>query len=154
MPALATIHRVLQRRGFVEPQPPKRPRSSWIRFESDLPNETWQSDLTHWTIEDAHGDTVGVEIVNFFDDYSRAVLCSVVVPVATAGEVVRLFYGCAERCGLPTSVLSDNGAIDTTAFRGAHSGMEIELAVLQITDKHAKPYHPQTQGKARSSVIT
>ena len=46
-PALVTIHRVLQRRGFVTPQPQKRPKSSWIRFESDLPNETWQSDMTH-----------------------------------------------------------------------------------------------------------
>ena len=40
-PALSTIHRVLRRRGFVTPQPQKRPRSSWIRFESSLPNETW-----------------------------------------------------------------------------------------------------------------
>jgi transposase len=47
VPALSTIHRVLRRRGFVVPQPQKRPRSSWVRFESDLPNETWQSDMTH-----------------------------------------------------------------------------------------------------------
>jgi hypothetical protein len=33
--------------GFVTPQPQKRPRSSWTRFESSLPNETWQSDMTH-----------------------------------------------------------------------------------------------------------
>ena len=32
----------------LTPQPQKRPRSSWIRFESDLPIETWQSDMTHW----------------------------------------------------------------------------------------------------------
>ncbi len=34
VPALSTIHRVLRRRGFVVPQPQKRPRSSWMRFES------------------------------------------------------------------------------------------------------------------------
>jgi hypothetical protein len=44
-------------------------------------------------------------------------------------------------------VLSDNGAIYTAAYRGSHSGMEIELATLGITFKHGKPYHPQTQGK-------
>ena len=38
-PASATIHRVLQRRGFVTPQPQKRPRNSWIRFESALPRD-------------------------------------------------------------------------------------------------------------------
>jgi transposase InsO family protein len=142
-PALATIHRVLQRRGFVTPQPQKRPRTSWIRFESDLPNETWQSDMTHWQLADG----TGVEIINYIDDYSRAVLSSTVVRVATAAEVVRLFYASADTYGLPQSVLTDNGAIYTTAYRGAHSGMEIELAILGIRYKHGKPYHPQTQGK-------
>ena len=107
MPSISTIQRILTRRGFVTPATQKRPKSSYIRFEADLPNETWQSDMTHWQIEDEAGDEVGVEIVNFIDDYSRAVLCSVVLPVATAAEVVRLFYGCVERFGLPESVLTD-----------------------------------------------
>ena len=65
-PALSTIHRVLVRRGLVTPQPQKRPRSSWMRFESALPNETWQSDMTHWHLADGEP----VEIINFIDDYS------------------------------------------------------------------------------------
>jgi transposase len=40
-PAVATIWRILSRRGFVTPQPHKRPRSSWRRFAADLPNELW-----------------------------------------------------------------------------------------------------------------
>jgi transposase len=47
VPSVSTIWRVLRRRGFVTPQPHKRPRSSWIRFEAQLPNECWQSDVTH-----------------------------------------------------------------------------------------------------------
>ena len=143
VPAISTIHRILVRRGFVTPQPQKRPRTSWQRFEADLPNECWQSDMTHWRLE---GDRP-VEIVNFIDDYSRAVLASVVVPVATATEVVRIFFDAASAWGLPASVLSDNGAIYTAAYRGAATGLEIELARLGITFKHGKPYHPQTQGK-------
>ena len=72
---------------------------------------------------------------------------------ATYLEVRGHFYASADIFGLPQSVLSDNGAIYTTAYRGAHSGMEIELAILGIRYKHDKPYHPQTQGKA-SSVTT
>jgi transposase InsO family protein len=150
VPSLSTIHRVLRRRGFVIPQPQKRPRSSWVRFESDLPNETWQSDMTHWHL----GDGQPVEIINFVDDYSRAALSSVAVPVATAPEVVRVFYETAALWGLPASVLSDNGAIYTTAYRGSHSGMEIELATLGIRFKHGKPYHPQTQGKVERFHLT
>jgi transposase InsO family protein len=149
-PALITIHRVLRRRGFVTPQPQKRPRSSWIRFESSLPNETWQSDMTHWQLENDEP----VEIINFIDDYSRAVLCSSVVKVALAADVVRLFYATVDLYGLPASVLSDNGAIYTTAYRGGHSGLEIELAQLGIRFKHGKPYHPQTQGKVERYHLT
>jgi hypothetical protein len=32
VPSVATIWRVLSRRGFVTPQPHKRPRNSWRRF--------------------------------------------------------------------------------------------------------------------------
>jgi transposase len=51
-PGRSSIHRVLTRRGFVTPQPHKRPRTSWQRFEAKLPNETWQADMTHWVIDD------------------------------------------------------------------------------------------------------
>ncbi len=55
VPSVSTIWRVLARRGFVAPQPHKRPRSSYIRFEADLPNECWQSDMTHWALVDGTG---------------------------------------------------------------------------------------------------
>ena len=143
VPAVSTIHRILVRRGFVTPQPQKRPRSSWQRFEADLPNECWQTDMTHWHLKDDRH----VEILNFIDDHSRAVMASVAVEVATAPEVVRIFFETAATYGLPASLLSDNGAIYTAAYRGAATGLEIELASLGIAFKHGKPYHPQTQGK-------
>ena len=99
--------------------------------------------MTHWHLD----DDVHCEIINFIDDYSRAVLASVAVTVATATDVVRVFFDAAATYGLPQSVLSDNGAIYTAAYRGAATGLEIELAALGITFKHGKPYHPQTQGK-------
>jgi transposase InsO family protein len=147
-PSLSTIHRVLRRRGFVTPQPKKRPRTSWTRFEASLPNECWQTDMTHWRLE----DETAVEIINFIDDLSRAVLASVVVPVATAADVVRIFFDTAARYGLPSSVLSDNGAIYTAAYRGSHTGMEIELAALGIVFKHGKPYHPAVSTSQRKKV--
>ena len=74
-------------------------------------------------------------------------LCSVVVKVAKAADVVRLFFATTALYGLPASVLSDNGAIYTSNYRESHSGLEIDLALLGITFKHGKPYHPQTEGK-------
>jgi transposase len=41
----ATISRYLMRHGLVTPAPKKRPRSSYIRFQAELPNQTWQGRL-------------------------------------------------------------------------------------------------------------
>ncbi|HEY1737373.1 MAG TPA: IS481 family transposase, partial [Acidimicrobiia bacterium] len=142
-PSRSTIHRVLVRRGFVVPQPQKRPRGSWQRFEASLPNETWQADMTHWSLIDG----TGVEILDFVDDYSRMVTVAVVLAVTTAADVVAAFYQGASRYGLPASMLTDNGCIFTAQFRNGRCGFETELATLGITIKHGKPYHPQTQGK-------
>ena len=46
-PGVTTIWRILTRAGLVTPEPRKRPKRSWIRFEADLPNECWQADFTH-----------------------------------------------------------------------------------------------------------
>jgi hypothetical protein len=98
--------------------------------------------MTHW-----HVGEVKVEILHFIDDCSRAVLSSKVLGTATAPDTIELFYETAGTWGLPASLLSDNGAIYTAAYRGASTGLEIDLAALGINFKHGKPYHPQTQGK-------
>ena len=50
VPSVSTIWRVLKRHGHISPQPHKRPRSSLIRFEAQLPNECWQADITAWQL--------------------------------------------------------------------------------------------------------
>src|SRR5438128_3962649 len=100
-PSVSTI----RRRGFVVPEPHKRPRSSWIRFEAKLPNECWQSDVTHWRL--ACGTEV--EIINFIDDHSRLAIASRVVPLATAALAVEVFRRAGFQWGFPAALLSDNG---------------------------------------------
>jgi len=48
----ATINRILARAGAITPEPAKRPKSSYIRFAADQPNQTWQSDFTHYPLTD------------------------------------------------------------------------------------------------------
>ena len=50
VPSVATVHRILVRRGLVVPEPSKRPKSSWRRFEAPAPNEWWQIDAMDWVI--------------------------------------------------------------------------------------------------------
>ena len=62
----ATISRCLSHNGMVVPSPRKRPKSSYIRFQASLPNETWQADFTHYPL--ANG--TDCEILTFLDDHS------------------------------------------------------------------------------------
>jgi transposase InsO family protein len=143
VPSVSTIWRVLRRRGFVTPQPHKRPRSSWIRFEAALPNECWQSDVTHWCLADG----TELEICNFLDDHSRMVVASAVMATATAAKVLAVFREAGARWGFPAAVLTDNGCVYTTWHRGGPNVMQTELLALGIDYRHSRPYHPQTCGK-------
>ena len=133
----------MSRRGFVTPQPQKRPKSSFVRFEASMPNERWQADLTHWKL--AGG--ADVEILNVVDDHSRFLLASVGREVFKAGDVVAAFHGAGAAHGFPASVLTDNGAVFTAASRNGRCAMETELDRLGIRFAHSSPYHPQTCGK-------
>lgn len=66
----SSIHRHLTAAGLIEPEPAKRPKSSYVRFNAELPNECWQSDFTHWRLADG----TNTEVLAWIDDHSRLVL--------------------------------------------------------------------------------
>jgi transposase InsO family protein len=143
-PSVATIWRTLSRRGFVTPQPHKRPRSSWHRFEADLPNECWQADITHWPLADGSE----AEILNILDDHSRLLIGATARPVFTAGDVVTDLAAAMSIHGRPERLLTDNAAVFTGSYRGrGWVALERELVALGIGLSHSRPYHPQTCGK-------
>lgn len=142
-PSVATIWRILSRRGFVTPQPQKRPRSSFIRFQADQPNDRWQADITHWHL----ADDTEVEILNVIDDHSRFLVASDVRKITKAADVVATFHRAAAAHGFPASMLTDNGAVFTAAPRKGRCAIELETAALGIGYVHSSPYHPQTCGK-------
>lgn len=142
-PAPSTIWKILRRNGLISEQPKKRPRSSYLRFEADLPNETWQSDFTHWRL--ASG--TGVEILTFLDDHSRKALSLHPYPVVTVQLVLAQFRATVTEHGAPASTLTDNGLVFTTRVRGGRNTFENELNLLGIDQKNGRPNHPQTQGK-------
>ena len=142
-PSVSAIYRALRRRGFITPEPRKRPKASYVRFEADLPNECWQADMTHWQLSD---DTE-VEILNFIDDYSRMIVAVEARSTITASDVRSTFSNACARFGTPASVLTDNGAIFNAAHRRGRSGFESDLLAAGVLYKHSTPYHPQTCGK-------
>ena len=147
VPSISTIRRYLLSADLITPEPKKRPKSSYIRFEASLPNETWQTDMCHWKLANG-ADT---EILSWIDDHSRYALSVTAHRRVNATIVVETFQTTAETHGYPASVLSDNGMYYTARYaRGGHSGpnhIQTVLADLGITQKHSRPNHPTTCGK-------
>jgi transposase InsO family protein len=143
-PAVSTIWRILTARGFVTPQPHKRPKSSYVRFAAEQPNERWQTDIIHWALADG----TEVEILHWLDDHSRLLLASTARRVFTAPEVEASYRKIAARHGNPASVLSDNGAVFTGRYRRTgRVALEVTLHSRGVVFLHSRPYHPQTCGK-------
>ena len=129
--------------GLITPEPRKRPRSSYTRFEMAQPNEMWQSDFIHWRLADG----TDVEVLNWLDDHSRYLLsCTVHQPVR-GDDVVAVFLGLIDDYGPPASTLTDNGSVYTSRFTGGRNAFEYVLALLGVRQKNGSPGHPQTQGK-------
>jgi transposase InsO family protein len=142
----ATISRYLARHGLVTPQPSKRPRSSYLRFAAEQPNECWQSDFIHWQLAGGRE----IEIVSWLDDHSRLALSVTAHPVITGQVVLATFRAAVAAHGAPASTLTDNGLVYTTRFsggRGGRNALEHELRRLGVQQKNGRPNHPQTQGK-------
>ena len=142
----ATVHRILTRAGQVTPQPAKRPKASYLRFSAEMPNETWQSDFTHYRLNTG----AGAEIITWLDDHSRLALHVSAHARITAPIVVATFRQAADQHGYPASTLTDNGMVYTTRFAGGRGGrnhLEHELRRLGITQKNSRPNHPTTCGK-------
>ena len=142
-PSVSTIWRILRREGLVISQPQKRPRSSLIRFQAELPNELWQTDVTHWELKGGEH----AEILNVIDDHSRLFICSHAYASVKAGDVVDSFHRAVGLHGPPAALLSDNGAVFTATARKGKVLLQTELERLGIAAKNSRPYHPQTCGK-------
>jgi transposase InsO family protein len=144
--AVNSIHRHLRAAGLVTPTPQRRPKSSYIRFAAEQPNERWQADFTHWWLAD-HTHT---EILCWIDDHARYALSVTAHHRVTGPIVVAEFRKAVAIHGVPASTLTDNGMVFTTRLsggKGGRNGLENELRRLGVTQINSTPNHPTTCGK-------
>lgn len=143
-PSDRTIHRVLVGQGLVEPQPRKRPRSSFKRFTAKAPNGIWQMDGMKTRLAD--GSTAVV--LRVLDDHSRKILATRVAPSENSTDAWTCLSEAISRYGRPAVFLSDGGAAFTHRRIGGGLGeLEARLRQLGIYPVVSSPRHPQTCGK-------
>jgi transposase InsO family protein len=150
----ATVARYLAKRGLVTPEPKKRPKSSYIRFAAEMPNECWQADFTHYRLTRPDGRPgADTEILSFIDDHSRFALRVTAHVRVTGPIVVAEFRKAVGTYGPPAATLTDNGMVFTTRLSGGkrgagtRNGFEHELRKRGVTQRNSRPNHPTTCGK-------
>jgi transposase InsO family protein len=149
--SVATISRYLTRLGLVTPQPTKRPKASYQRFQAELPNQCWQADFTHYPLAGSRDEPAGdAEVLTWLDDHSRYAL-DVTAHQPVTGPIVRdRFLATVARFGVPASTLTDNGMVFTTRLaggRGGRNALEAELRRRKVEQKNSRPNKPTTCGK-------
>jgi transposase InsO family protein len=151
VPSVSAIHRVLVRRGRVTPQPSKRPKSAWKRFEWPRPNDAWQIDASCWALADGHT----VWIMDILDDHSRALVAARVDTGPTAKAAWEAFTHAVAHWGIPAHVMNDNGSCFTgrLALNG-EADFERMLRSLGVRQICSRPSPPQTCGKLERSHQT
>ncbi|MGH3369746.1 MAG: helix-turn-helix domain-containing protein, partial [Nocardioidaceae bacterium] len=154
--ARSTISRHLTAAGLVTPEPKKRPKSSYIRFQASMPNETWQSDFTHFRLTHPDGrPATDVEIISWLDDCTRYALHVTAHARITTPILVTTFRQSLARHGIPASTLTDNGMVYTVRLaghgrQGGKNSFEAELSRRHIVQKNSRPGHPTTSRAGRA----
>ena len=145
VPSVATIHRILVRRGLVNAQPQKRPKWSWRRFEAPAPNEWWQIDAMDWLI------VAGiVTVFNIIDDHSRVVSRSRAVPKRRASEAWTTFCASAHGGDCPPGCCRTTGCVSRGKLRGFEVFFEAHLRDAGVRPDHRACLPPPDHRQSRT----
>ena len=145
LPAVSTVHAVLQRGGLITPEA-REAAQPWQRYERAAPNELWQMDFKgHFGI-----GTRGARCHPFtvLDDHSRYNLALLAFPNETIVTVQQALEERFRQYGLPLEILCDNGPPwGCPAGRQYWTTLGVWLLRAGVRVTHGRPLHPQTQGK-------
>jgi transposase InsO family protein len=142
-PAASTLARIFSRRGMVTPQPQKRPKTNWRRFEAGCVHECWQLDGFEWRLADKSVFT----ILQLTDDKSRHPIATRACPGERAVDAMAVVATGIERFQVPCRLLTDNGSAFNQDRLGRRTQLVGWLQRLGCRPITGAPAHPQTQGK-------
>jgi transposase InsO family protein len=135
----STVYRFLHQHNLVH-LPEKKPADR-RKFEAELPNDLWQSDVMHGPRVDVNAKMRKSYLIAVIDDHSRLIVHGQFYLSEALASYLDAFENALAKRGLPRKLYVDNGA----AFRSRH--LEYISASLAIALIHSKPYQPQGRGK-------
>ncbi len=135
----STVYRFLHQQDLMHPKE-KKPVDR-RKFEAELPNDLWQSDVMHGPLVEVNGKKQKAYLIAIIDDHSRLIVYARFYLSENVASYLDAMENGLARRGLPRKLYVDNGS----AFRSKH--LEYVCASLSIALIHAKPYQPQGKGK-------
>ena len=143
VPAVSTVHAILQRHGRVPP-PAGTPGQPYRRFEKEAPNLLWQMDFKgHMPL----GDGTSCHPLTMIDDHSRFALCLAACTNEQGTTVKTHLQTTFRRYGLPEAMFVDNGGPWGFTLDEPWTRLGVWLLKLGVGVIHSRPYHPQSRGK-------
>ena len=134
----STVYRFLHENDLMRPKVKPVDRR---KFEAELPNDLWQSDVMHGPRVEVGGRMRKTYLIAIIDDHSRLIVHARFYLSEKLASYLWAFEDAVATRGLPRKLYVDNGA----AFRSRH--LEYITASLSISLIHTKPYTPQGRGK-------
>jgi transposase InsO family protein len=135
----ATVYRFLHAENLMNP--PLGQLQDRRKFEAELPNDIWQSDVMHGPMVTVGERRRKSYLIAFIDDHSRLVPYARFYLSERLASFLDAFEKALLKRGLPRKLYVDNGA----AYRSKH--LEHITASLGIALIHSSPYKPQGRGK-------
>ncbi|HZP91789.1 MAG TPA: DDE-type integrase/transposase/recombinase [Burkholderiales bacterium] len=143
MPAASTISSILKRHGLIDPAHSLSHRA-FQRFQRERPNALWQMDFKgHFPV-----GALRCHPLTALDDHSRFSVALRACGDEQSRTVQHELTDCFRRYGLPEQMLMDNGSPWGDDAAHVLTVFTVWLIRLGVGVIHARPYHPQTQGKA------
>ena len=136
--SLQSLYRLFQRKGLNEPQDLK---PDLRRFESELPNDLWQSECMHGSSVIVDGKVKKSFLFAFLDDHSRLIPHGEFYLQENLKNLIDCLIKALSKRGLPRKIYLDNGP----SFRShqlAHATASLGISLI-----HCTPYRPEGKGK-------
>jgi transposase InsO family protein len=146
LPGRSSIYRCLLRHGLVTPEPRKRKRGDFRRWERSRSMELWQMDVMGGV---RLTDGTELKVVTGLDDHSRFCVSAKLVLRATARPVCEALAEALRRHGVPDQILTDNGKVFTGRFGLGKGEVLFDRICRENGIRHllTAPRCPTTTGK-------
>lgn len=146
LPSRSSVYRCLVRQRLISPQPRRRRRADYRRWERARAMELWQMDVMGGVRLAQGGEA---KIVTGIDDHSRFCVAAKLTARATARTVCAAFVEALARYGAPQQVLTDNGKVFTARFGLGTAEVLFDRLCREHGIRHllTAPRSPTTTGK-------